>query len=101
MNRDHQVTIDRTNGSEDVDDLIEREFIAVVRRHRDGKRVIRYAPRATEWFEAVALYNMAKNADMLTEAHRQRVRVAWRALDGRVRWNCYHAMLFAEAISVQ
>jgi hypothetical protein len=101
MNRDIQVTIDRTSGDEAVNDLIKRKFVVVVRVHRDGKRTIRYAPGAQEWFEAAAAYTMAHNANTLTEAHRRQIRAAWRALDGEVRWSDAERAFLAETFSVQ
>ena len=101
MTRDHQVTINRGAASEGVNDLIRRRFITVVRLHRDGKRTIRYAPGCVEWFEAVALYSMARNADAVTEAHRARIRAAWRAIDGRVRWSDDDRAFLREALDFQ
>jgi hypothetical protein len=69
--------------------LVRRGFIVVVRTRRDGSRVIRYA------------LHQAHNANTLTEAHRQRIRAAWRALDGKVRWSDDDRMVFNEATSVQ
>ena len=83
-----------------VNDLIARGFFTVVRIRRDGGRVIRWPPEVDEWWEAVAVYCMARDADVVTEAHRQRVREAWRALDGRVEWSDDDRAFLLEVLSI-
>ncbi len=58
--------------SDGINELIRAGFITVVRVRRDGGRVIQSLPGADEWFEAVAVYVMARDGGTVTEAHRKK-----------------------------
>jgi hypothetical protein len=85
-----------------LDDLIARGFVTTVRIRRDGQRVFRFSPGASEWWEASAAYVAARDDEgRATEAQRQRVRRAWQALDGKVKWDDDEQALLHEVMQFQ
>jgi hypothetical protein len=86
---------------EGMADLINRGFITVVRTRRDGSRVVNWTPEVSEWWEAAAVYCMARDDDALTEAHRKRARQAWLAIKDQVELDCDQQALVDEVMRFQ
>jgi hypothetical protein len=85
---------------EQFEDLVRRGFITV-RIRRDGSRILRRAPGTDEWWEAAAVYCMARDEGALTEEHRKRVREAWLAIKNHVELNCAEQELVDAAMRFQ
>jgi hypothetical protein len=77
---------------------VRQGFITVIRIRRDGGRVIRWIPGASEWFEALAEYCMARDDGAVTEAHREQVRATWRVIKDQVELSCDQQTLMDEVM---
>ena len=69
-----------------VAELVRQGLLVVVGK-RGGRPAYRFQPGALEWFEAVLNYTMARDSGTVTEAHRERVRKTWPAIQNRVELN--------------
>ena len=70
-----------------VAELVRQGLLVVVGKRSAADPLHRFQPGALEWFEAVLNYTMARDSGTVTEAHRERVRKTWPAIETEVELN--------------
>ena len=82
-----------------VVELVQRGFLLVVGKRR-GQRVYKLQSGASEWFEAVEAYKVARDDDTVTEAHRERVRATWQVIKDQVELDNDQQALMDEVMRI-
>ena len=65
-----------------------------------GSCVYKLQSGASEWFEAVEAYKVARDDDTVTEAHREQVRATWQVIKDQVELDNDQQALMDEVMRI-